>query len=84
MWRGIYGPLLPFIKELNDSLVSCLPSSELKQSNISWFKVRSGGGISLTEASLRWIQHHSAMKESDVVLLGSSKPEQLEESLKAR
>ncbi|KAE9405364.1 Aldo/keto reductase [Gymnopus androsaceus JB14] len=34
------------------------------------------------EAALRWIQHHSALKPGDVVIIGASKMAQIENSLK--
>ena len=40
-------------------------------------------GISVTEASLRWLYHHSALKEEDGVILGASSMEQLHENLNA-
>lgn len=42
-------------------------------------------GISMDEAALRWLQHHSSLKGSrnDGIILGASKIEHLEENLKA-
>ena len=44
-----------------------------------------GGKVSMTEASLRWMLHHSMLKgvEGDGVILGASKAEQLEQNLRA-
>jgi len=43
------------------------------------------GKVSMTEASLRWMLHHSVLKggEGDGVILGASKAEQLEQNLRA-
>ena len=35
-------------------------------------------GISTEEASLRWIMFHSSLKEGDGVIVGASKPSQIE------
>jgi len=35
-------------------------------------------GLKLTEIALRWLQYHSALKETDGVILGASSKEQLE------
>jgi len=37
-------------------------------------------GISTTEAALRWIYYHSALREGDGIILGASKPEQLSQN----
>jgi len=44
-----------------------------------------GGKVTMTEASLRWMLHHSILKggEGDGVILGASKQEQLEQNLRA-
>lgn len=39
--------------------------------------------VPLPEASIRWIAHHSALREEDAVILGASSNEQLEQSLLA-
>lgn len=35
-------------------------------------------GISLTEAALRWIYHHSALSQQDAIILGATKTSQIE------
>ena len=44
-----------------------------------------GGSVSVTEASLRWMMHHSGLRDEhgDCVILGASKPEHLYANLKA-
>ena len=39
-------------------------------------------GISLTEASIRWISHHSGLGMEDVLILEATKTGQLEENVK--
>jgi len=39
-------------------------------------------GITLTEASLRWLVYHSALREGDGVTLGASKMSHLEDNTK--
>ena len=41
-------------------------------------------GITLTEAALRWLQHHSQLTPDDRVIIGASKLAQLEQSMGAR
>lgn len=43
-----------------------------------------GGKVSITEASLRWMYHHSALKgcHGDGVIVGASRTSQLEENMK--
>jgi aflatoxin B1 aldehyde reductase len=38
-------------------------------------------GMTSTEASLRWIMHHSALSEGDGVILGATRIDQLESSV---
>jgi aflatoxin B1 aldehyde reductase len=38
--------------------------------------------LSLTEIALRWCQHHSALKESDGIIIGASSPAQLAQNCK--
>ena len=44
-----------------------------------------GAAVSMTEASLRWMMHHSALRSEhgDCVILGASKQEHVEANLKA-
>ena len=39
--------------------------------------------LSLKEATLRWIMHHSILGDKDGLILGASSKEQMEENLKA-
>ena len=39
--------------------------------------------ISASEASIRWIFHHSKLGEHDAVILGASKLEQIKDSLRS-
>lgn len=38
-------------------------------------------GINILEANMRWLKHHSGLGEGDAVILGASKPEQLDRAL---
>jgi aflatoxin B1 aldehyde reductase len=38
-------------------------------------------GLSVSEAAIRWIFHHSILKEGDGVVLGGSKPKYIEENI---
>lgn len=40
-------------------------------------------GVSGSEASIRWIFHHSKLGEHDAVILGASKLEQIKDSLRS-
>ncbi|KAF9546905.1 hypothetical protein EC957_009070 [Mortierella hygrophila] len=44
-------------------------------------KVATANNLTLLEATLRWIRHHSGLTANDGILIGASKVEQLEESL---
>ncbi|KAK3814666.1 MAG: Aldo/keto reductase [Linnemannia elongata] len=44
-------------------------------------KVATNHNLTLLEASLRWMRHHSGLTAKDAILIGASKVEQLEESL---
>ena len=37
-------------------------------------------GLSMTETALRWVFYHSSLSEADAVLLGSSRPHQVEDA----
>lgn len=39
--------------------------------------------LSTGEVSLRWIVHHSALEDDDILILGASRVSQLEESLES-
>eukprot|EP00026_Physarum_polycephalum_P013163 Phypoly_transcript_13538.p1 GENE.Phypoly_transcript_13538~~Phypoly_transcript_13538.p1 ORF type:complete len:334 (+),score=39.96 Phypoly_transcript_13538:69-1004(+) len=39
-------------------------------------------GISMTEASLRWVRHHSKLIPGDAIIIGASKMEHLKENIK--
>lgn len=34
-------------------------------------------GVSITEASMRWLMHHSILKEHDGIIIGATKEEQI-------
>ena len=38
-------------------------------------------GVSILEATMRWLKHHSALEHNDAFIIGASKPEQLDKSL---
>ena len=38
-------------------------------------------GISSTEASLRWLMHHSVLREGDALILGATRVDQLTKSV---
>jgi len=44
-------------------------------------KVAKENNLTLLEATLRWMRHHSGLEAKDGILIGASKVEQLEESL---
>ncbi|KAF9921271.1 hypothetical protein FBU30_008729 [Linnemannia zychae] len=44
-------------------------------------KVTSANNMTLLEATLRWMRHHSSLKAKDGIIMGASSPAQLEESL---
>jgi aflatoxin B1 aldehyde reductase len=46
-------------------------------------KVCEGEGLTLKEATLRWLMHHSILGEEDGVILGASSLAQMEENLRA-
>lgn len=59
----------------------------LKESNIAALKrmneVCVGAGMSMMEATMRWMMHHSGLMEQDGVVLGASSKEQIGETLSA-
>jgi aflatoxin B1 aldehyde reductase len=67
---------MPYLKDhfLKDGVPQALQkiNTKCKQNNTT-----------LLEASLRWLKHHSALKEQDGIILGASTNEQLEANLKA-
>jgi aflatoxin B1 aldehyde reductase len=46
-------------------------------------KACSGEGLTLKEATLRWLMHHSILGKDDGVILGASSAEQMEENIAA-
>jgi aflatoxin B1 aldehyde reductase len=40
-------------------------------------------GVTVREAALRWLMHHSPLKEADGIILGASSETQMEQNLKA-
>jgi aflatoxin B1 aldehyde reductase len=45
-------------------------------------KAATAHNLTLLEATLRWMRHHSGLTSKDAILIGSSKVEQLEETLR--
>ncbi|KAG8630833.1 hypothetical protein KVT40_002452 [Elsinoe batatas] len=46
-----------------------------------WGEVAKDEGITPAELAYRWLHYHSILKEGDAVIVGSSRPEQLESTL---
>ncbi|KAF4548413.1 Aldo-keto reductase-like protein 15 [Elsinoe fawcettii] len=47
-----------------------------------WGEVAKDEGITPSELAFRWLHYHSILKEGDAVIVGSSRPSQLESTLK--
>lgn len=78
--RKSWGPLLHIFGEIQTSLVSARPVS----SDTQLILLQTHHGIRMSEAGLRWLQHHSVLTPGDAVILGARDTKQLEENINGR
>ncbi|TRM64294.1 NADP-dependent oxidoreductase domain-containing protein [Schizophyllum amplum] len=67
----------PFVKRLQERYSPLIPIFAELQA------VLDKRGMTLAEAALRWLQHHSQLTPADRVIIGASKISQLEQSMEA-
>lgn len=83
-----YSPLASGLLTVGDqkegnALLDRLYGDENIRRAVEQFKKRlEGSGVQATEAALRWVVFHSALRDGDAVIIGASKVEQVVSSMK--
>lgn len=77
--REKWGPVIPVLATLDEGLVNIADNCVCI--SLADYCSQKKHAISMPEASLRWIQHHSALTPTDVVILGCTSMKQLETNI---